>query len=229
MAITSSDFFGSGTGLATVSKFYSGLSQEQMDRHMALVQDAVRLLTANTQNTGRKLRILDAGCGDGNQSPVLSTRFNALVTGVTPFDGEYKECLDKAAAGAAERRNPYQHVTFLKAGMPALEGLDRGFDVIYSDCSFQYMKGDDRTATLARFAALAPKGVIALRYPDRPTFSPDSCHPSADEFRAEISAFNRASGSPKLTIASLNITPDTLAEKRPEKNIRMIEALLVPA
>ena len=225
MTATSKDFFSSPEGLATVASFYGGLTQPQVERHMALVDKAVGQLPADTG----KIRILDAGCGDGNQDHVLSLRFNAAVVGVTPFDGEHQACLDKKAQSALTATDPYRDVEFRQDGMPDFANVEGPFNVIYSDAVFQYAKGDDRQATYRRFHdLLATGGTVALRSPDRPTFSTDSCHPSPDGFRAEVAAFNSAAKG-EFRIVSLETTPDTLAEKRPEKGIAMIELVLQKA
>ncbi|PJB71920.1 MAG: hypothetical protein CO093_04185 [Alphaproteobacteria bacterium CG_4_9_14_3_um_filter_47_13] len=210
--------------------YYDGLTREQMDRHMKIIADAVQYVRQTQQKLTEKIMILDAGCGNGNQDHALSLRFNAAVTGITPFDGEYDACMEKKKdAAKLGKDNPYKDVAFFKAGMPDLGGVNGKFDVVYSDCAFQYMKGDDRAATLTRFSeTLNNGGVIALRYPDRPTFSSDSSHPSLEEFREEINSFNDAASFFRLNIISLKETGDTLVEKRPEKNIHMIETILRP-
>jgi trans-aconitate methyltransferase len=223
MTQSSSDFFSSNQGLEIVSKYYGGLTLAQIERHVALVRQAI----ATLKDAPAQINILDAGCGEGSQSGMLSTLFNAKVTGVSPFDGEYAECLAKQKQSANDNPNPYENVEFIQTGMPDLKGVKGPFHVVYNDCSLQYMKGPDRPATFAGFAnLLAPGGVIAVRYPDRPTFSSDSCHPSAQDFKREIETFNQSAGAGKLAIIHLDNVGDTLAEKRPEKNIRMIEALL---
>lgn len=147
-------------------------------------------------------RIVDLGCGTGEQTLTLAERYpHAEVTGV---DGS-AEMLSRARAHAAP------NLAFRQAD---LRDLDGEYDLIYSNAALQWLP-DHPTLLAALWAHLAPGGILAVQVPA------NHDHPShrlltdtAREFEGELGGFTRfgtAHGaSPVLTPAGYAETLDAL-------------------
>ena len=146
--------------------------------------------------------IVDLGCGTGEQTAQLATRFPAArVLGVDSSP----EMLARA------REHSVPNLRFEEGNILDLDGE---FDLIYSNAALQWLP--DHAALLARlWASLRPGGVLAVQVPaNHDHASHRLLSETADEFSAELGGFTRfgpAHGSsPVLTPAAYAETLDVL-------------------
>lgn len=99
-------------------------------------------------------RIADVGCGPGNSTELLATRYpEAEIEG-----------LDSSAEMLAEARKRLPRCGFVEADLETWQP-DRPFDLIYANAVFQWVP--DHLAVIARLFETCPTGgAIALQVPD---------------------------------------------------------------
>lgn len=100
-------------------------------------------------------RVLDVGCGPGNSTAVLQTRFpGADILGI-----------DSSPEMIAAAQKAHPGIRFCKLNATAELGkLEPGFDVVFANASLQWMPAPERLLP-ALFALLAPGGVLAVQVP----------------------------------------------------------------
>jgi trans-aconitate methyltransferase len=137
-----------------------------LEERLALMAPArrLRLRVAErelaAQARGRRLRILDAGCGDGLPTLAIAKRHPEwTLVGV-----DLRENLLAGARARAEARG-LGNVSFQPANLLEPLPVD-GFDVVIAlECLSEIP--DDEGALRTMFAALAPGGLLAVQVPDR--------------------------------------------------------------
>lgn len=103
---------------------------------------------------GRRLRIVDLGCGPGNSTELLARRFpDADILGIDS---------SQAMLEAARRRLP--EARFERGDIGALGDIGR-FDLVFTNAALQWVPDHARLLP-ALFALTAPGGVFAAQVPD---------------------------------------------------------------
>jgi trans-aconitate 2-methyltransferase len=110
---------------------------------------------------GRKLDVLDLGCGPGNLTQKIRSATDGLVVGIDPSAG--------MIAGAQRDATP--DITFYVGDAESLHMVGQ-FDAIFCNSAFQWFR-DPRRAVVNCFNALRPGGRIAIQAPARTNYCPN--------------------------------------------------------
>ncbi|KAM0437824.1 hypothetical protein ACHAPT_002189 [Fusarium lateritium] len=100
--------------------------------------------------------ILDVGCGPGNSTQVLTSRYpDAVVQGI-----------DSSPDMIAEARKALPQVQFSAADLRTYTP-QKPLDLVFSNAVFQWLKSDERVPMMERMIQwLRPGGVLAIQVPD---------------------------------------------------------------
>ncbi|KAH6847830.1 S-adenosyl-L-methionine-dependent methyltransferase [Chaetomium sp. MPI-CAGE-AT-0009] len=117
------------------------------------IHDLIAFLGPNYSPTS----IIDLGCGPGNSTEILTTRFpGATISGV-----------DSSPAMLTKARSTLPHTTFTQADLHTYTPPP-GVDLLFSNAVFHWLRQADRMATLTRLLRTLREGsgVLAFQVPD---------------------------------------------------------------
>ncbi|MFO8076709.1 MAG: class I SAM-dependent methyltransferase [Egibacteraceae bacterium] len=157
-----------------------GLPAERywFERHVAGYARACARLAAHAGT--RRLRVLDAGCGEGYGLRMLS------AAGPPPRGHEVLG-VDLAVDVVAHARRAYPEAAVAVAEVGALPLADGSVDVVVSSQVIEHVWDID--ATVAEAArVLAPGGLLIVLTPNRRTFSPGTAGPRNPFHHRELDA-----------------------------------------
>lgn len=115
----------------------------------------------NAADKGKVLRILDIGCGSGDDA-LLFAKMGHSVVGIDPSD----------LRSIAEEKNAHKNIIYIDDSLPdlnQLKGLGQ-FDAVNMSAVLQYIHPDDRVASFVRIATKMKQGAkLYLSYPTPPS------------------------------------------------------------
>lgn len=157
-----------------------GLAEERywFERHVAGYVRACARLAEHAG--GARLRVLDAGCGEGYG-------LRLLAAAGPPPRGHAVLGVDLAADVVAHARHAYPEASVCVAEVSALPLAEASIDVVVSSQVIEHVWDID--ATVAEAArVLAPGGLLVVLTPNRRTFSPEGAGPVNPFHHRELDA-----------------------------------------
>lgn len=217
MLIAPETHFNDETAIERMNEFYGGLSLQQLKAGAPSLFNSIHNLTLG----GRRISILDVGCGEGSRARAMTTMpCVRAVFAATPFPKELKEVQEKAKNNKILKP--------ILAGLPEMGlSLSQKFNLIYCGGVLQYLDRHQRKKSIVNMARHLEKGgELVIRVPNAPTWkSLKTYHPAPAAIKAEIGEISKilAGKGISLSLKGLDRLRDHIpAEERKKAGLNPI-------